>query len=377
MNFIDTLSAVELVIAGGDVPLVVGESGIGKTALMKKLSERNNYYYITIDGNMLKEGEIGGLPTIEEYTAFVEDKEVKRKKTVYAVHTKLQEIDKVLEEEADKKILLFIDEINRCEHTVQQELMNIILNREINGYRLPENVIVTAAMNPSNKYEDFLESDYQVVDMDSAQEDRFVWLIMEADIKSWLSWGVEEGKIHEYVLEFLSSFPQFLHAPKSSEMVKATPRSWQRVSNACNAYLNSQNEISKRVFLNVLRGIIGSNIAQEFYNFIENNKNPIIKPEEIFAYDIFTEELMARVKKESHSRLYMTARNTLNYIRNLEAREREVKIFSSFLNLYPADLKLAVMKEIKSDYEASIYKEFLLEETFIEAFFKLYNEGDR
>lgn len=377
MNFIDTLSAVELVIAGGDVPLVVGESGIGKTALMKKLSERNNYYYITIDGNMLKEGEIGGLPTIEEYTAFVEDKEVKRKKTVYAVHTKLQEIDKVLEEEADRKILLFIDEINRCEHTVQQELMNIILNREINGYRLPENVIVTAAMNPSNKYEDFLESDYQVVDMDSAQEDRFVWLIMEADIKSWLSWGVEEGKIHEYVLEFLSSFPQFLHAPKSSEMVKATPRSWQRVSNACNAYLNSQNEISKRVFLNVLRGNIGSNIAQEFYNFIENNKNPIIKPEEIFAYDIFTEELMARVKKESHSRLYMTARNTLNYIRNLEAREREVKIFSSFLNLYPADLKLAVMKEIKSDYEASIYKDFLLEETFIEAFFKLYNEGDR
>lgn len=376
MNFIDTLSAVELVIAGGDVPLVVGESGIGKTALMKKLSERNNYYYITIDGNMLKEGEIGGLPTIEEYTAFVEDKEVKRKKTVYAVHTKLQEIDKVLEEEADRKILLFIDEINRCEHTVQQELMNIILNREINGYRLPENVIVTAAMNPSNKYEDFLESDYQVVDMDSAQEDRFVWLIMEADIKSWLSWGVEEGKIHEYVLEFLSSFPQFLHAPKSSEMVKATPRSWQRVSNACNAYLNSQNEISKRVFLNVLRGNIGSNIAQEFYNFIENNKNPIIKPEEIFAYDIFTEELMARVKKESHSRLYMTARNTLNYIRNLEAREREVKIFSSFLNLYPADLKLAVMKEIKSDYEASIYKDFLLEETFIEAFFKLYNEGD-
>lgn len=377
MNFIDTLSAVELVIAGGDVPLVVGESGIGKTALMKKLSERNNYYYITIDGNMLKEGEIGGLPTIEEYTALVEDKEVKRKKTVYAVHTKLQEIDKVLEEEADKKILLFIDEINRCEHTVQQELMNIILNREINGYRLPENVIVTAAMNPSNKYEDFLESDYQVVDMDSAQEDRFVWLIMEADIKSWLSWGVEEGRIHEYVLEFLSSFPQFLHTPKSSEMVKATPRSWQRVSNACNTYLNSQNEISKRVFLNVLRGNIGSNIAQEFYNFIENNKNPIIKPEEIFAYDIFTEELMARVKKESHSRLYMTARNTLNYIRNLEAREREVKIFSSFLNLYPADLKLAVMKEIKSDYEASIYKDFLLEETFIEAFFKLYNEGDR
>lgn len=28
-------------------------------------------------------------------------------------------------------VLLFIDELNRCEHAVQQELMNLILNREI------------------------------------------------------------------------------------------------------------------------------------------------------------------------------------------------------------------------------------------------------
>ena len=38
------------------------------------------------------------------------------------------------------KVLLFIDEINRCEHTVQQELMNLILNREINGYKLHNDV---------------------------------------------------------------------------------------------------------------------------------------------------------------------------------------------------------------------------------------------
>ena len=53
MNFIDTLKSVELVLASGDVPLVVGESGIGKTALAKKLSEKMldsthacNIYYL-------------------------------------------------------------------------------------------------------------------------------------------------------------------------------------------------------------------------------------------------------------------------------------------------------------------------------------------
>ena len=52
--------------------------------------------------------------------------------------------------------------------------MNLILNREINGYKLHDDVKILAAMNPSSKYgSDF---DYQVVDMDAAQENRFVWL---------------------------------------------------------------------------------------------------------------------------------------------------------------------------------------------------------
>lgn len=32
MNFIETLQSVELVLASRDVPLLVGETGIGKTA---------------------------------------------------------------------------------------------------------------------------------------------------------------------------------------------------------------------------------------------------------------------------------------------------------------------------------------------------------
>ena len=66
----------------------------------------------------------------------------------------------------------------------KQELMNLILNREINGYKLHDNVNILAAMNPSNKYDS--DFDYQVVDMDAAQENRFVWLNMESDENAWL-----------------------------------------------------------------------------------------------------------------------------------------------------------------------------------------------
>ena len=43
MNFIDTLKSVELVLSTEEVPLVVGESGIGKTALAKKLAKDNDW----------------------------------------------------------------------------------------------------------------------------------------------------------------------------------------------------------------------------------------------------------------------------------------------------------------------------------------------
>ena len=114
MNFIDTLKSVELVLATEEVPLVVGESGIGKTALAKKLAKDNDWSLVVIDGNLLKEGEIGGLPTVESYIS--EDSngnKIEKKTTIYAVHNKLREIDDEISK--GKTVLLFIDEINRCE----------------------------------------------------------------------------------------------------------------------------------------------------------------------------------------------------------------------------------------------------------------------
>ena len=73
MNFTDTLLSAEMVIKTDSVPLIVGESGIGKTALAKSLADKNGYQLIVIDGNLLKEGEIGGLPTIEDYIEINKD----------------------------------------------------------------------------------------------------------------------------------------------------------------------------------------------------------------------------------------------------------------------------------------------------------------
>lgn len=37
MNFNEVLMAVDMVVKTGEVPLIIGESGIGKTSLIKEL----------------------------------------------------------------------------------------------------------------------------------------------------------------------------------------------------------------------------------------------------------------------------------------------------------------------------------------------------
>ena len=106
MNFNDALLTVSLVIKSGAVPLIIGESGIGKTSLVRKLGENEGYYVVNIDGNLLKEGEIGGLPTVEEYTTNLNGIFTNKKRTVYAVHTKLLEIEKSIDENPNRRVLL-------------------------------------------------------------------------------------------------------------------------------------------------------------------------------------------------------------------------------------------------------------------------------
>ncbi len=371
MNFTDTLKSVDLVLATGEVPLIVGESGIGKTVLAKEIANKNKWSFIVIDGNLLKEGEIGGLPTIESYTRINHhgDK-VEKKTTVYAVHNKLREIDEEIAK--GKTVLLFIDEINRCEHTVQQELMNLILNREINGYKLHESVKIVAAMNPSSKYgADF---DYQVVDMDVAQENRFVWLHMEPDYMQWLDWAIDAG-IEQKVIEFISTFPEYLHK-KSEDDIRATPRSYERISGIYKIYKQKKDSIPRSVFLNVIRGNVGKLIAEEFVNFVESDYSTLLSYEDVFSGNALHESVREKIKNESHTRLYLAAKNILKHLEatlknGVHDTSFTIDRLIEFLKLYPVDLMIGIMKDIKNSY-IEVYKYAIENEAFVEAYFESY-----
>lgn len=363
MNFIDTMASVELVLAANQVPLLVGETGIGKTSLAARVAAEHDWELVTIDGNLLKEGEIGGLPTVESVTHTDDHGNTHSvKTTVYAVHHTLEHVAQAVDK--GRQVLLFIDEINRAEHAVQQELMNLILNREINGFSLSDQVRIIAAMNPEDSF------DYQTIDMDPAQQNRFVWLYMNADYMQWIDWAIGAG-IEEKVIEFISSYPEYLNQ-RHEDDIDATPRSFERVSGLYTIYKNQEGSAySREVFMNVIRGNVGKLIAEAFVNFVESDQEPLITFDDVLAAAQKPGAIMSmaeQVKGESPTRLYVAAKNMLHRL-NRNSNAEEVHHFIEFLTLYPGDLRVAVMKDLRNTYER-VYAYAIEDDLFVDTFFE-------
>jgi len=66
LNYENAKKAVMLTMLGSKyrVPMLIGERGVGKTAMMEDIAKEMNANLITIDANVLKEGEVGGSKLI-------------------------------------------------------------------------------------------------------------------------------------------------------------------------------------------------------------------------------------------------------------------------------------------------------------------------
>jgi len=131
------------------------------------------------------------------------------------------------------------------------------------------------------------------------------------------------------------------------------------------------------VFLNVVKGNVGKVIAEEFINFIESDYKPLISYDDVFSGDVLDETVLEKVKNESHTRLYISAINILKTLQMSIKRDNNESNYYigrliSFLKLYPVDLMIGIMKDIKNNYN-KVYDKAIENEEFIELYFQSYN----
>jgi hypothetical protein len=150
-------------------------------------------------------------------------------------------------------IVLFLDEMNSAPPAVQAAGYQLVLNRAVGKYKLPDNVVLVAAGNR--------DSDKGVTyRMPMPLANRFIHLEMRADFTSWQNWAVNKG-IHKDVVGYLSFSKQDLYDfdSKSASRAFATPRSWVFVSD-----LLKDEDMDSDTLFNLVAGSVGDGLATKF-----------------------------------------------------------------------------------------------------------------
>jgi len=218
-----------------------GPPGIGKSDVVQEIATELEGHVIDLRMAQMEPTDIRGIPFY--------NKDINKMDWAHPVDLPDEEFAKQF-----PIVVLFLDEMNSASPSVQAAGYQLILNRRVGKYKLPDNVVIVAAGNR--------DSDKGVTyRMPMPLANRFIHLEMRPDFTSWQTWAVNKG-IHKDVVGYLSFAKQDLYDfdSKSSSRAFATPRSWCFVSDLLDDEANMDTDTQ----FNLIAGAVGEGLAVKF-----------------------------------------------------------------------------------------------------------------
>ena len=214
---------------------VWGPPGVGKSSLVRHIGRIAGLDVRDLRASLLDPTDLRGIPAIENGRA------------VWCPPVFLPQAH-------EPPGILFLDEINAAPPLVQASLYQLVLDRQVGEYKLPDGWRIIAAGNR--------QQDRAVVfRMSSALANRFVHLDFDVDFADWRTWAVERG-IHPWVMGFLGLRSNLLLSEPGDGPAYPTPRSWEMASDVLHA-TGAHSKCS-----DILPGIVGPGASAEFSGWL-------------------------------------------------------------------------------------------------------------
>lgn len=224
---------------------ILGHPGVGKSAVVKKIAEEENFYFIDTRLAFKENVDLGGYPVPDH----------NNKQMIY-FRPKFIPPEKI--PEGYDGILWFLDESNRAHPTVIQTLFQIITEKRCGEHILPEKTSIILAGNLGE------EDDTTITEFDdSALDGRLAIFHLKPSAEDWLSWAADNN-IHPSVIQYISTFPERLWDEKN---VNPNPRGWHQVSSAL---LHGYNLKSHEDLKNFLQNKKDSTLEKLIYSLVGN-----------------------------------------------------------------------------------------------------------
>jgi hypothetical protein len=219
--------------------MIWGPPGIGKSEIVQSIGDELNRRVIDIRLALWEPTDIRGIPYYD------------------SAHKEMRwSPPSEFPKEIGDNSLIFFDELPSAVPSVQAASYQLIHNRKVGEYKLPDGVDVISAGNREN--------DRGVTyKMPSPLLNRFIHLELKSDFTDWLNdWAIPK-KADNSIVSFLSWSKKdlFDFDPKSASKAFATPRSWSFV----NDILRSEKaKNSENLLTALIAGCVGEGLAISF-----------------------------------------------------------------------------------------------------------------
>ena len=278
-----------------------GPPGVGKSDVLAQIAEEGNNLLIDLRMALLDRTDIKGYPYRDEDT----------NKMMWAAPAELPSEEIASQYET---VFLFLDELNSAPPSVQATAYQLILNRRVGQYQLPDNVVIAAAGNR--------DTDKGVTyRMPSPLANRFLHLEVEVNHEDWQTWAVDND-INPDVVGYLAFAKQdlFDFDPKSSSRSFATPRSWAFVSQ-----MLEDSDMTHEEEMDIVTGLVGEGMAIKFMNH-KKNASKLPRPSEILSGKV------KELKKLEISSKYALTVGMSYELKNIQDEGNDKELTASFNN---------------------------------------------
>lgn len=232
--------------AGHHAPVMIwGPPGVGKSELVAQVAGQHNVPLIDIRLSQLEPSDLRGIP-------FRVDNHVE-----WAVPQMLPDAEK-----HGEAGIMFLDEITSATPAVSAAAYQLILDRALGEYRVPDGWAIFAAGNR--------QGDRGVTySMPTPLANRFTHYEFDVNMDDWVLWA-HGNNIDERVIGFLRFRPELLFDfdPALDPVAFPTPRSWEFTHRALQKF-----DTNSPVLANAIQACVGNAAGIELGAFIANLEN--------------------------------------------------------------------------------------------------------
>lgn len=314
MNLAEAKESIEICLKA-DLPVFLeGSFGIGKSDLIKSIADKYQLELVDLRLSQCDITDLNGLPKLENGKASFQPFDV-------------FPLEKTPLPKGKHGWLLFLDELNAAERSIQAAAYKLILDRMVGNHKLHENVRIVAAGNK-------ITDNAVVNELSNALRTRLVNIIVNPDFDTWLQWAVQNN-IDTRITAYLMSKPTslFNYVPEKEASTFACPRTWGMLSKV----ITPLKDLEK--YGELINGIVGTVAGEEFKTF---TKYHYMLPN---INDIFNGTVKAK-KDEDIGVMYQVMSEVIANVNRITMDSQFVNV-CEYLKVFGSDLLVVFMQKIR------------------------------